>query len=175
MFRSGMLNTYLVMPMLQFQDNRPAGTQYVSLIQRKFWNHKFRSYDICISYDHFRCWIKFAENGFKLILYFIPFFIFWIFNFVVYIRVTRELGKITSSSIRTTAESKIRLYLLVFMLCIGIGAANRMQNWANPSAPQFWLYCLDALVSPLQGFLNRHVKHSVKIPFICFRKRLVVS
>jgi len=100
------------------------------------------------------CWIKYDDTYAKLGLYFIPFFICWIFNLVIYIRVTGEIAKIKSLSIRNIAESKIRLYLLVFMLCVGVGAVNRIQNFIRPDSPQFWLYVCDAVVSPLQGFLN---------------------
>jgi len=100
------------------------------------------------------CWIKYQENFYKLGLYFIPFFIIWIFNLFIYIRVSKEIVKIKSTSIREIAETKIRIYLLVFMFCVSVGAINRMQNWIDPKSPQYWLYFCDALVSPLQGFLN---------------------
>lgn len=43
------------------------------------------------------------------------------------------------------------------MLCIGVGVINRVQNEIM-KAPLFWLSIIDAMVSPLQGFLNRYTK-----------------
>ena len=74
---------------------------------------------------------------------------------VIYVRVTKEIHRVViSPSLKGRAEHRIRLYLLVFMLCIGVGAANRIQNAIAPDHPWFWLYILDAAISPLQGFLN---------------------
>jgi hypothetical protein len=65
------------------------------------------------------------------------------------------------------AESKISVYLLVFMFCVGVGVINSVQNWVKPHHPLFWLYVCDGLVSPLQGFLNRYVdlKYHISLSF----------
>jgi len=101
------------------------------------------------------CWIKYEMEYWKFGLYFIPFFCVWTANMVIYVRVTKEIHRVViSPSLKGRAEHRIRLYLLVFMLCVGVGAVNRIQNAIAPGHPWFWLYILDAAVSPLQGFLN---------------------
>jgi len=61
---------------------------------------------------------------------------------------------VKSEELRGRAFRRMRLYLLVFMLCIGVGAINRIQNFIAPDSPLFWLNIFDASISPLQGFLN---------------------
>jgi len=41
----------------------------------------------------------------------------------------------------------------VFIFCVSVGVINRIQN-AITNTSWFWLSVCDALVSPLQGFLN---------------------
>lgn len=48
------------------------------------------------------------------------------------------------------------------MLCIGVGVINRVQNEIM-NAPLFWLSIIDAIVSPLQGFLNRYANLEVAL------------
>ena len=115
-----------------------------------------------------RCWIKVQNNADKFGLYFAPFFVIWIFDLIIYVLVSRQIyrfikntemrwGKISFISSylkRGRATHRIRLYLLVFMLCIGVGVINRIQN-AAMGRPLFWLSIIDGIISPLQGFLNR--------------------
>jgi len=101
------------------------------------------------------CWIDARQNLWKLALYFIPFAIVWTFNFLVYIKVTRGISEVVKSpTLRGNATTRIRLYMLVFMFCIGVGVVNRVQNMLDKENPLFWLNIIDAAVSPLQGFLN---------------------
>jgi len=101
------------------------------------------------------CWIKFDKNLDKFLLYFLPFLIVWFFNVVIYIVVSRAIHKVVKSpELRGRAFKRMRLYLLVYMLCIGVGAVNRAQNFVSPHNPIFWLNIFDAAISPLQGFLN---------------------
>jgi len=101
------------------------------------------------------CWIKYDRNAEKFLLYFLPFLVICLFNIVVYITVLKKINNVVKSrELKGRAFHRMRLYLLVFMLCIGIGAINRFQNFISPKNPIFWLNILDATVSPLQGFLN---------------------
>eukprot|EP01118_Nematostelium_gracile_P001833 TRINITY_DN1189_c0_g1_i1.p1 TRINITY_DN1189_c0_g1~~TRINITY_DN1189_c0_g1_i1.p1 ORF type:complete len:165 (-),score=28.82 TRINITY_DN1189_c0_g1_i1:28-522(-) len=102
-----------------------------------------------------RCWIKNDRDLDKLVLYFLPFLIIWIFNFAIYIAVTRTIHRVVKSEeLRGRAFNRMRLYLLVFLFCVGVGGANRLQNFISPGHPLFWLNIMDAAISPLQGFLN---------------------
>jgi len=101
------------------------------------------------------CWIKSDRNLEKFVLYFLPFGVVWIFNLIIYVMVSRTINKVVKSQeLRGRAFTRMRLYLLVYMFCIGIGAVNRIQNFISPKNPIFWLNVCDAAVSPLQGFLN---------------------
>jgi len=101
------------------------------------------------------CWIKSDMNLEKFLLYFLPFTLVWIFNAIVYILVSKTIHKVVKSEeLRGRAFRRMRLYLLVFMLCIGVGAINRLQNFFAPGNPIFVLNVFDATLSPLQGFLN---------------------
>jgi len=99
------------------------------------------------------CWFAAGNDLEKFLFYYLPFFVIWSFNAITYLIVHIEMRKqIISESLRDKTEQRIRLYLLVFMICIGVGVVNRVQNLFGP--PLFWLSFIDALFSPLQGFLN---------------------
>jgi len=101
------------------------------------------------------CWIKSDKNLEKFVLYFLPFLLVWIFNVVVYVMVSRKIRNVVKSQeLKERAFTRMRLYLVVYMLCIGVGAINRVQNFIAPEQPVFVLNILDAALSPLQGFLN---------------------
>lgn len=53
------------------------------------------------------------------------------------------------------------------MICIGVGVVNRVQNLFGP--PLFWLSFIDALFSPLQGFLNSIVYGMSRQQFLKWR------
>lgn len=100
------------------------------------------------------CWIKVEKHWVKFGLYYFPFFFIWIANSIIYFQVMRKIKKmVPAGDLRTRATLRIRLYLLVFAFCIGVGVINRVVSWIT-EREYFWLSILDAAVSPLQGFLN---------------------
>lgn len=84
-------------------------------------------------------------------------------NFYIYLKV-RNMSKQFQGTYNPEIESQkqflrkqvqpLKLYPFVY-LCVSIFPfVNRVQNWANPGQPIYWLYIVHSLCSPMQGFLN---------------------
>lgn len=122
----------------------------------------------------------------QIYLYYAPFFVIWLLCCILYYAVHKEVQRIMiSASLRSRAEQRISLYLLVFLVCLGVGVINRIQNevqvrrhtsrhtrlivslprhathFTQPKHPVFILELLDAMFSPLQGFLNRYIRSAI--------------
>jgi hypothetical protein len=101
------------------------------------------------------CWIKDERKYFvwKLGLYYGPFACVWLLCAALYFVVHRRIQTLViSESLKGRAEQRIRLYLLVFFLCIGVGVANRIQNEVTQQ-PLFWFAAPPGSSDPLLSLL----------------------
>jgi len=128
----------------------------------------------------FWCWI--TNNGCYLRLYFFfgPLWIIFFFNFLAYITmiITCKKKNIDKSQIyaenNNDIASRCHLYLLVLFATWIWGTVNRIQNTIDKDHPIYSLNLLQAIFTPLQGFLNSVVYfwYSVIKHFIDLRRNI---
>eukprot|EP00898_Chlorokybus_atmophyticus_P001697 jgi/Chlat1/2528/Chrsp175S02383 len=117
------------------------------------------------------CWIRndtAAEKVTRMLVFYVPLWAAVVYNGVVYYKVSRALretamavsAQVGTLGERAQREQELRLaktlkfYPLILIVCYSFPTANRIQQFAAPRSPVFWLYCLHALFASLQGLLN---------------------
>lgn len=100
------------------------------------------------------CWINNQHNLLRILTFYAPLIIIFLFDLAIYIIVGRYSGISISDEKQAAINKKMRLYLLVFFFVRIWSLMNRFQNIVSPNNPVFALYFMHALFSPLQGFFN---------------------
>jgi len=102
------------------------------------------------------CWITVEYRFVRFALYYMILLFLWVFNVIAYLFILKDMKKYMSFII-VSAHRRISMFILLFILCSMPGLVNRLLNIIYPNNPVFWLYVLQALVSPLQGLGNSFV------------------
>ena len=113
------------------------------------------------------CWIDGDKAWARFILWYVPLFIAIIGMFAVNGYVFRKVDDMAKQfqgtfNPQTEAHKKflkeqvkpLKWYPLVYLLCAIFPFINRVQNWAQPDKPQFWLFVMHSITYPLVGLLN---------------------
>lgn len=113
------------------------------------------------------CWIDGEKSWARFTLWYVPLMLCIIGMFGVngYIRSkVDDMAKQWQGTFNPQIEAHktflkeqvrpLRWYPLVYLACAIFPFINRVQNWAEPLKPQFWLYVMHGITYPLVGFLN---------------------
>jgi len=88
----------------------------------------------------------------QFLLFYIPALAIFVWNLSIYVVLAR---RVSGSDLGSTIQTRLSMYLLVFLLCVVWGLAHRVYQVINPShKPSIVLSYLEATVGTLQGFLN---------------------
>lgn len=93
------------------------------------------------------CWIQRQYPAARFFLYFFPFVTSFAFNATVFARTVHAMK---DSGQDTTVAFRLRLYLVVFMVCKVFSLINRVQNFVDKDNPVFILFLLHSLFAPIQ-------------------------
>jgi len=108
------------------------------------------------------CWITLDHGIFRFILFYLPLVAVLTFNCVMFVLISRALSRpgerpVVDPSKGTTGshrlQTKLRWFLIVFVVVWVPGLVDRAQQFLL-GKPWFWLACIQAATTPLQGFLN---------------------
>jgi len=102
------------------------------------------------------CWITIDYRFLRFAIYYMVLFSLWILNVIAYVFILRDVKKVMSFII-ASAHKRISLFILMFIICKFPGLVNRLINIIDPEEPVYWLYVVQALISPLQGFANSFI------------------
>jgi len=111
------------------------------------------------------CWIKKEYMPLRFGFYYGPLVFFWIFNVIIYILLSRS-DTLSYEYLMKEGRKKLRLYLLVLILCKLPALTNRLAN-AFYSDPIYALIVFQAIFDSLFGFFDSLVygifKYKVKM------------
>jgi len=60
-----------------------------------------------------------------------------------------------------------RLIVMALFVCWFVPMINRIQNYADPDNPVFWLFCMHGALQPLQGLFNILIYLSPSLQKMC--------
>jgi hypothetical protein len=110
------------------------------------------------------CWISKPYLIFQLLLLYIPLWIVFLFNLIIYTSVGHLIwNNSKSSGLQPAKETNkykyiyiknVSLYLLAFLATWAIPSVNRFYNYFHPDKPLFILHLLHALLLTSNGVLN---------------------
>jgi len=108
------------------------------------------------------CWIKADRSILRFICFYLPVSVVLVYNVVCYFLLSHTLNDERSRITRMTVDqdkehaiqTTFRWFVLTLFICWIPAMVNRIQGSFDPNSPIFWLYCLHAALSPLQGFFN---------------------
>jgi len=121
--------------------------------------------------SHMWCWIKAEHVGLRFGFYYGPLVLFWLINFIVYILLSRT-DSLAYSYLMKEGRKKLRLYLLVLILCKLPALANRLAN-AISDNPIYALVLLQALFDSLFGFFDSMVYGIFKARINILKRKLL--
>lgn len=88
----------------------------------------------------------------QFVFFYVPLLFIFLWNLSLYVVLGR---RVSGSDMGSTIQKRLKLYLLVFLLCAVWGLAHRVYQMAGPNhEPNIYLSYLEAGFGPLQGFLN---------------------
>eukprot|EP00002_Diphylleia_rotans_P014015 TRINITY_DN2727_c0_g2_i4.p1 TRINITY_DN2727_c0_g2~~TRINITY_DN2727_c0_g2_i4.p1 ORF type:complete len:311 (+),score=41.02 TRINITY_DN2727_c0_g2_i4:225-1157(+) len=111
------------------------------------------------------CWIIDTADSSRFVFFYVPMFLSLFVNIVLYAYSAHYLGSLQKQhenlggsttaiafQFRGKLSRRLMRIILAFLFCWFWPAVNRIQNWADPDHPKFWLFCLHALSAPSFGF-----------------------
>lgn len=115
------------------------------------------------------CWIQRQYPAARFFLYFFPFVMSFGFNATVFVRTVHAMK---DSGQDSTVAFRLRLYLVVFMVCKVFSLINRVQNFVDKDNPVFALFFLHSLFAPIQvGTPPSRGPRPVPPRSLCLRRR----
>lgn len=99
------------------------------------------------------CWISSEFSYLRILTWYVPLITTMIFNAVIYLRISRSLANQADIEARLV-NIRLMQYIGLFVFAHMWALFNRVQNWISPEYPIFFLYCMQAIFSPLQGFFD---------------------
>lgn len=103
------------------------------------------------------CWIQEQYDFLRMVIYYVPMVLVMFGASLNFIQSSLSVHKGNSrKAIQESSRVKFRLhmYIVVFIVLHFFSLLNRIHNFAEPLRPNFILYFLQGLVSPLKGFGN---------------------
>jgi len=116
------------------------------------------------------CWVKQKYEGVRWGLFYIPVILSFIGTIVFRVlvvsylaktvAVVRQMAMASSGSDQKAEELQAKVvqrlggFSIIFVFCYSFALLNRLQNAAQPDHPVFALYILQAVIQPLEPFLN---------------------
>lgn len=88
----------------------------------------------------------------QFVFFYLPLLFIFLWNLSLYVVLGR---RVSGSDMGSTIQKRLKLYLVVFLLCAVWGLAHRVYQMASADhEPNIYLSYLEAGFGPLQGFLN---------------------
>jgi len=111
------------------------------------------------------CWItdSFMGNVWRFACFYLPLFMYLIYVFVVYVIVAAVVRYTFSRISSKTPDQKKRdrriinrlvAYPIIFFVLWVFPSINRIYGWASGGNEVFWLFILQSITAPSQGFCN---------------------
>jgi hypothetical protein len=103
------------------------------------------------------CWIQEQYDFLRMIIYYVPMVLVMFgasLNFLQSSLSIRKGNNRKAAQESSRVKFRLHMYILVFILLHFFSLLNRIHNIAEPLQPNFILYFLQGLVSPLKGFGN---------------------
>lgn len=118
------------------------------------------------------CWIEAEEGELRFGVYYVPLVVLWMFNVIMYVLLSRERrSSLSYEYIIKAGKRRLRLYILVFILCKLPSLVNRLANAIHPEKNFFILFLIQAIFDSLFGFFEALVYLHLmrkRITFCCW-------
>jgi cAMP receptor-like G-protein coupled receptor len=130
------------------------------------WGYPLITVILCFIFEKFGpagpwCWVKGSDDPFRLFVY-APLLILLFVMSGLFIAIRVKLSSMQASMTRNL-QRRLSFYLLAFLVSQLPAAVNRAQNFFDPRNPQLWLFVIQAIFQPLQGFFNALVYGSTDV------------